>query len=357
MHSTRLPTFVYQGDSEMKKVHFGYKAVCLVVLSLTFAALAQAAPAFPMVSRTWVSGVGTDANPCSRTAPCKTFAGAYALTLAGGEIDALDPGDFGTPSNGAPGPLTIAKSITIDGTQGGGFASVMLDSSGTGPAITISAATTDVVTIRNISINGMKGTGDNGIVITTGGTVHIENCVVSGTAGSGIADVRTGSSNSIFYLYIKDTISKSCGTRGIRITPQSSGVFVIAFLDNVRAEDNGSNGVDLTAGVYASLDHCTLSGNRLDGLVVTGNSGGVEGTASAASAHVDYTNSAGNGSATGAGFHAGTGGVIRLSASTSYNNTTGLQIDSGGRILSYGHNRIAANTNGNGPPSGTISEQ
>jgi hypothetical protein len=61
-------------------------------------------------TRTWVSGVGDDANPCSRTAPCKTFAGAISKTAPGGEIDALDPGGFGA--------LTITNAITIDG--GGG---------------------------------------------------------------------------------------------------------------------------------------------------------------------------------------------------------------------------------------------
>src|SRR5881398_1687321 len=75
-----------------------------------FSTLAQA-----QATRTWVSGVGDDANPCSRTAPCKTFAGAISKTAVGGEIDALDPGGFGT--------LTITKSITIDGT--GTFASTL----------------------------------------------------------------------------------------------------------------------------------------------------------------------------------------------------------------------------------------
>jgi len=37
------------------------------------------------------SGVGDDANPCSRTAPCKTFAGAISKTAAAGEINCLDP--------------------------------------------------------------------------------------------------------------------------------------------------------------------------------------------------------------------------------------------------------------------------
>ena len=68
--------------------------------ALFFAAGAQA-----QATRTWVSGVGDDVNPCSRTAPCKTFAGAISKTANGGEIDCLDPGGYGT--------LTITKSITV----------------------------------------------------------------------------------------------------------------------------------------------------------------------------------------------------------------------------------------------------
>src|SRR5919197_5265586 len=97
-------------------------------------------------SRTWVSGVGDDANPCSRTAPCKTFAGAISKTAAGGEIDALDQGGFGA--------VTITKSITIDGT--GTFASVL--ASGTnGVNVNIAVGAADPlrqVRLRGLSING-----------------------------------------------------------------------------------------------------------------------------------------------------------------------------------------------------------
>src|SRR6266576_2121330 len=77
--------------------------LAVVVFICAFATLTQA-----QATRTWVSGVGDDANPCSRTAPCKTFAGAISKTAAGGEISVLDPGGFGA--------VTITKSITIDGT-------------------------------------------------------------------------------------------------------------------------------------------------------------------------------------------------------------------------------------------------
>src|SRR5436190_3111857 len=95
-------------------------------------------------TRTWVSGVGDDANPCSRTAPCKTFAGAISKTAAGGEIDALDPAGYGA--------VTITKAITIDG-GGGQVASILV--SGTN-GINVQAGPTGVVILRNLRINGIE---------------------------------------------------------------------------------------------------------------------------------------------------------------------------------------------------------
>src|SRR5207237_10509615 len=111
--------------------------------------------------RTWISGVGDDANPCSRTAPCKTWAGAISKTAAGGEIDALDPGGFGA--------LTITKSITLDG--GGTLASVLV--AGTN-GINISAGPTDIVVLRNLTINSV-GSGINGINYVTGKSMVVDN--------------------------------------------------------------------------------------------------------------------------------------------------------------------------------------
>src|SRR6478752_4772437 len=109
---------------------------------------------YGQASRTWISGVGDDANPGSRTAPCKTIAGAISKTAAGGEIDALDPGGFGA--------VTITKSITISGE--GTLASVL--ASGTSGIIVNNAtAVPIVVTLRNLSING-AGTGASGATVT-----------------------------------------------------------------------------------------------------------------------------------------------------------------------------------------------
>jgi len=136
----------------MKSLRFGLGI--LLALSLSSVLSAQA-------TRTWVSGVGDDANPCSRTAPCKTFAGAIAKTAAHGEINVLDPGGFGA--------VTITKSITIDG--GGSIAGVLV--SGTN-GIVISAGATDLVVLRNLDMDGLN-TGLDGIKILGAGSVILEN--------------------------------------------------------------------------------------------------------------------------------------------------------------------------------------
>src|ERR1700727_746960 len=112
----------------MKKI-----AVLIAALGTTLLPVLCTVPACAQATRTWVSGVGSDANPCSRTAPCLTFSGAIAKTAAGGEIDALDPGGFG--------PVAITKSITIDG--GGQVASAM--STLGSVAIIVAAGATDIV--------------------------------------------------------------------------------------------------------------------------------------------------------------------------------------------------------------------
>src|SRR2546425_4912764 len=100
-------------------------SLLLAALSLVCVPMLSSDPAHAQ-SRTWVSGVGDDLNPCSRTAPCKTFAGAISKTAINGEIDALDPGGYGA--------VTITKSITIDGGTGSGFASIL---AGSGPGVTV----------------------------------------------------------------------------------------------------------------------------------------------------------------------------------------------------------------------------
>src|SRR5437762_9015448 len=148
---------------------------CIAVLLLAIYASTTSVQA--QATRTWVSGVGDDANPCSRTAPCKTFAGAISKTAPGGEIDALDPGGFGA--------VTITKAITIDG-GGGQVASELV--SGTN-GIVVQAGANDTVILRNIRINGISQTpsgGLNGIRFLSGKALHVVNCNIFGFTQNGI---------------------------------------------------------------------------------------------------------------------------------------------------------------------------
>jgi hypothetical protein len=156
-------------------------SLALAILGTTFVSALYTAPAHAQATRTWVSGAGNDANPCSRTSPCETFAGAIAKTVAGGEIDALDPGGFGA--------LTITKSITIDG-GGGTVASTLANS---GSAISVAAGANDVVIIRNVRFEGLlgnvscpSGCGNTGLNYSSGGQVVCDTCAFIGWGSYGV---------------------------------------------------------------------------------------------------------------------------------------------------------------------------
>src|SRR5215210_7245104 len=154
----------------MSKVRFTLNVLAAVIFTVMVSSMAQA-----QATRTWVSGVGDDVNPCSRTAPCKTFAGAISKTAAGGEISALDPGGFGA--------VTITKSITIngDGTLAGVLASLT-------NGVTVNAGAEDRVVLRNLSING-AGNGLSGVRYLAGKSLVIDNVTISGFTTRGISVV------------------------------------------------------------------------------------------------------------------------------------------------------------------------
>ena len=153
----------------------------LLVLTIGFLIpFLASAPANAQATRTWVSGVGDDANPCSRTAPCKTFAGAISKTAAFGEINVLDPGGFGA--------VTITKSITIrsDHVEAGVLVS------GTNGIVVSLPASTDRVLLEGLDIEGL-GTGLNGVQIIGSGTTTIVNCAIRHFTGNGVNLAGTSS--------------------------------------------------------------------------------------------------------------------------------------------------------------------
>jgi len=150
------------------------------MFAVVFSFIASGAHA--QATRTWVSGVGDDANPCSRTAPCKTFQGAISKTAAHGEISVLDPGGYGA--------VTITKSITISGV--GTLASIV--AAGAVNAVIINAAETDVVVLRDLQLNGI-GSGGDGIRLLSAGTQVVVNNVVIQGFDKGIHTAATATGN------------------------------------------------------------------------------------------------------------------------------------------------------------------
>src|SRR5882672_9487608 len=159
----------------MKTIKFSAIALSMVFL----AAIANA-----QATRTWVSGVGDDANPCSRTAPCKTFAGSISKTAPGGEINCLDPGGFGA--------VTITKAITINCEEPLG--SVLV--SGTN-GIVVAAGVNDSVTLKGIEIEGI-GSGINGISYVSGKELHVHKFQIRDFTSSGISITTNTAGSRVF---------------------------------------------------------------------------------------------------------------------------------------------------------------
>ena len=201
----------------------------LKLLLLSGICLAAATGVNAQATRTWVSGVGDDVDPCSRTAPCKTFAGAFSKTAAGGEINCINAGGFGA--------VTITKAITIDG--GGVHASIL---SSLTNGVVVNAASTDVVVLRNLSING-AGKGINGINILKAKNVLVENCQISGVTNVGI-NVVPGTAGASVIVHVNNTYLRKCTVGGIFAKPSVAGIVAFVHLEDVHANAN-------TGSVYA----------------------------------------------------------------------------------------------------------
>jgi hypothetical protein len=303
----------------VKRVNICFKFLLFSVLA---GGLAQA-----QATRTWVSGVGDDANPCSRTAPCKTFAGAISKTAASGEIDVLDPGGFGT--------VTVTKAITIDGSQGQ-IGSVL--ASGTN-GVVINAGASDSVTLRNLSING-AGTGINGVNLINAKALHIENCTISNFTQQGIyIQTNAGGQVSVF-----NTISRDNGDSGIRAVATFAKVFVT--VEKSRFENNNYG---IWAGDFSrfAIRDSEASGNASAGFIAQANAGDVI-------ANITLSTASNN---LATGIQAGGGSnlsIIRMAGNSILSNgVNGIVVGSNGSVVSFGGNV----NSGTGAPTSTTSLQ
>lgn len=306
----------------------------LILAGAAFAAGMMSTSAYAQATRTWVSGVGDDVNPCSRTAPCKTFAGAISKTAAGGEINCLDPAGFGA--------VTITKSITIDctGTLGG-----VLASSTTG--VILNGANI-IVTLRGLEINGGPPTlpGVNGVRFLQGSRLNIEDSTIYnflGVSPNGFGVIVNNTSGQAV-LYVRNSVIRNNGTAtsggGIQLIPTGTGT-VKAMLENVtvsgqfngiRLDSAGTTGL---GGVNISIENSSIDSNS-NGLVLNGPAS--TGGATAMLVGSSVTNNSNGILASGSLSRA------RVGDTTITNNNNGLSFGGGAIVNSYGTNRL----NGNG---------
>jgi hypothetical protein len=298
--------------------------------------LGYAAPAYAQATRTWVSGTGDDANPCSRTAPCKTFAGAISKTAAGGEINCIDTGGYGT--------VTITKSIVIDCT--GTFGSI-LNSGTNGVNINDSGTATPgtiVVVLRGLAING-AGTGLIGVNFTSGLSLTLENVFIENQKAGTAAGVYYRTTR-LGFLYMDNVTVTNNGTGttggGVFIQPAAGGS-IKAVLDRVRTQNNGGGGIRVDASG-------TTSANGLNLMVVDSeSSGNVNGlwvlsptTGTGTNLMLSRSSVADN---TNAGILADGGfAAFRVGTTTITTNLIGVSLANGGLAKSYGDNLLNGNT-------------
>lgn len=312
----------------MNKFRFTIKLFVIATFVFAFASIAQA-----QATRTWVSGVGDDVNPCSRTAPCKTFAGAISKTAKDGEISVLDPGGFGT--------LNITKSITINGTHGSGFGSVLAALASFGIQINITDAADVRKTVRLVALNiNGASTGTDGIKILAATRVSVEDTIIDGFTNRGISDIR---SSGVGQLFVTDCTVRNTVQSGVVVLP-GAGATISAVIDNLRSEGSTSNGgvaLDASAAgsvVRATVRNSVMVGHSAAGISVGGNT------------QVMVQNCAL--SHNGQGISAGAPATVVLEGSVITNNTTSIvgpaQVSSAGDNIIMNNN---TNTLPTGPPA------
>lgn len=288
------------------------------------------ASGFAQTVRTWVSTTGSDANPCSRTAPCRNLAAGITAVNAGGEVVVADSGGYGS--------VTVSKAVSIISPPG--LHAAIAPTSGT--ALTVTAGIDDAVVLRGLYLNSQGATA--GIEFTSGRTLHLESLVINGFGAGLVADAGTN-------LFLKDSLVRNNADLGVSV-----GNSTFASIDRVRLEGNEvglqamidarvtvrdsvaagnqtgfqAHGLNVGFPGRLNLESCMASNNQLgvnahhfgivmvSNCIVTNNQTGLSTTASSA--------------------------MFRVTGSSVSGNEFGLQVSGGSTLASFGNNALAGNT-------------
>jgi hypothetical protein len=283
--------------------------------------------AVAQAARTWVSAVGDDANPCSRTGPCRTWTGAIAKTAVAGEIDVLDPGDFGAAN--------ITKPLTLDG------AGVLAITRRVVVTLT-SGRPDDVVVLRNMSIQS-DGTPGSGITINSNTAVQVEDSSISGFDTHGIDFEPTQGAPALF---VSNCEIHDNGNAGIYTFAQN-GSAALLTVDGAELSNNAF-GLNTRGTSFVIIRNSVLSGNTSVGLQVQGVVG--SGLTTVGAIHVQASLNA-------TGVLVQGGGNLRMTDVSVFDNAVGLTNPDHSPISAIGANHIDGNGSGNQPSIVAFPEQ
>ena len=285
--------------------------------------------------RTWVSGAGTDTGNCTRGAPCKSFWYAITKTDAGGELSVIDSADY--VSSGQVVAIDKSISIVAEGAEGG----LTFGQSQVSIGLWLNGSPGTIINLRGLTLDGLRS-GNSGILVGSGISVNIENCVVKNWFIQGLYVVpdsaaKIAVSNTTF---INNGVSNQGGA--IIVNPTTGGTAQVA-LERVLISNNvfgiAADGSGSTGGINMTIADSVMTGNTNDGVVATSSAGH-------APSGVAVVNSKllNNGFGTRS---LGNNVTVRLDGSKVIGNGTGVSASSGGALLSAGNNIVEANaTNG-----------
>jgi hypothetical protein len=304
-----------------------------VAAALALVVTLPAVPAQAGANRTFVSAAGNDSNPCTITLPCRNFEPAYMQTNPNGEIDALDPGNYGA--------LTITGPVSI---QGHGWASL---SAPTGTAIIINAAgATDKISISGVVLDGLGISGTNGIAFNSGGTLIVSDSVIRNFSIDGIL-VDTDTSNPT-QVFVSNTRVSDSGSDGINFSSGGTGT-TTGVLNHVEMVNNTGNGLTITTGIGSTpninvtVSDSVSANNTLNGIQANPGSG--------ATVQIMVRNSTiANNVNIGLFVLTTPGVIVRVTRSTITGNGQGWAAPADGEIVSYTDNNIDGNQGVNTEP-------
>jgi hypothetical protein len=277
------------------------------------ALMVACSPALASVSRTFVSGAGTDTGTCPLTAPCRTFAYALTQTVSNGEIIVLSSAGYGA--------VTITQAVSIINTSN--YAGVTVAS---GNGITINAGTNDSVVLRGISVDG-GGTGSNGIVFNSGGKLTIDQCDALNFTTNGIFMQPTSGNHTIV---ITNTTASNNQNVGVFYSPSSGSAATVIVIDHVSTNNNayGITLSNITGSSPASISNSIATGNQGNGFAFFNTTASLDASYASGNAIGVYVDSA---------------STLALGRSVLMNNTSYGVYASSATVNSYKDNRIAGN--------------